>query len=65
MGYSLRTERYRYTMWGGGADGEELYDYDTDPRELRNLASDGASATVKAQLRTRLQQIATSRGMAA
>lgn len=26
MGYSVRTERYRYTMWSGGVDGEELYD---------------------------------------
>ena len=26
MGYSLRTERYRYTEWGDGSVGEELYD---------------------------------------
>jgi arylsulfatase A-like enzyme len=63
MGYSLRTERYRYTTWAGGAEGEELYDYDTDPRELRNLASDRESAPLKAQMRARLEQIATSRGM--
>jgi hypothetical protein len=38
MGYSLRTARY--TMWAGGTEGEELYDYDADPSELRNLASE-------------------------
>ncbi|HWB16978.1 MAG TPA: sulfatase [Vicinamibacterales bacterium] len=65
MGYSLRTERYRYTMWAGGAEGEELYDYETDPRELRNLAGDTGSETLKSQLRARLETIATSRGMTA
>jgi arylsulfatase A-like enzyme len=63
MGYSLRTERYRYTMWAAGAEGEELYDYETDPRELRNLAADAGSATLKSQLRTRLEAIASARGM--
>ncbi|HUV69989.1 MAG TPA: sulfatase [Terracidiphilus sp.] len=63
MGYSVRTERYRYTMWSGGADGEELYDYQTDPRELKNLAEDASMAALKGKLRSRLQQIADSRGM--
>lgn len=31
----MRTERYRYTMWDNGKEGEELYDYTTDPRELK------------------------------
>jgi iduronate 2-sulfatase len=39
-GHSLRNERYRYTMWQGGELGEELYDYELDPKELRNLAAD-------------------------
>ncbi len=42
MGYSMRTERYRYTEWryreGGGAIDRELYDYETDPRESVNQA---------------------------
>jgi arylsulfatase A-like enzyme len=62
MGYSIRTERYRYTTWG--PEGEELYDYDNDPREVHNLAADPNSTGVKARLRTRLEQIARSRGMA-
>jgi iduronate 2-sulfatase len=63
MGYSVRTERYRYTMWSGGADGEELYDYQTDPHELKNLANDSSTSALKARLRSQLQQIAGSRGM--
>ena len=63
MGYSLRTERYRYTMWAGGAEGEELYDYDTDPGEQRNLAGENGAARLKAQLRAQLEKAAKARGM--
>jgi uncharacterized sulfatase len=63
MGYSLRTERYRYTMWGGGAQGEELYDYDQDPRELKNLANDSNFSDLKGKLRARLEEISLARGM--
>jgi uncharacterized sulfatase len=63
MGYSIRTERYRYTMWNGGANGEEFYDYQEDPRESRNLANDANSSALKADLRSRLEQIARARGM--
>ena len=38
MGYSIRTNRYRYTEWAGGEEGIELYDYHTDPSEFQNLA---------------------------
>ncbi len=65
MGYSVRTERYRYTMWDGGEQGEELYDYQADPRELRNLAGESGSAALKGQLRARLEAIAKPRGMTA
>ena len=42
-GYSIRTSRYRYTEWGdSGSDGKELYDHQTDPGEMKNLASDPA-----------------------
>ena len=38
-GYSLRTDRFRYTEWGPeGRDGAELYDHQQDPQELLNLA---------------------------
>ncbi|QDU22843.1 sulfatase [Urbifossiella limnaea] len=44
MGRSVRTERYRYTTWDDGKRGEQLFDYEADPGELRNLAADPASA---------------------
>jgi uncharacterized sulfatase len=40
MGYSVRTERWRYTEWDGGAAGVELYDHNADPHEWENLAKD-------------------------
>ena len=56
FGYSLRTPRWRYTEWGEGAQGRELYDHDADPKELTNLASVPAHAKtveeLSAQLRT-------------
>ena len=60
-GYSMRTERYRYTMWDRGKEGEELYDYTTDPRELKNLATANESSAVKAALRARMLNIVDSR----
>jgi uncharacterized sulfatase len=38
MGCSIRTQRYRYTEWGEGKQGVELYDHQTDPNEYNNLA---------------------------
>jgi Arylsulfatase A and related enzymes len=40
MGYSVRTEHWRYTEWDGGAAGSELYDHMSDPHEWQNLAKD-------------------------
>lgn len=60
-GYSIRTERHRYTMWDGGREGEELYDYPRDPRELKNLARDAGAAALKAGLKTRLEEILRAR----
>ncbi|TWU51996.1 sulfatase [Rubripirellula reticaptiva] len=40
MGCSIRTDRYRYTEWGEGTYGAELYDHHADPNEFNNLASD-------------------------
>ncbi len=42
MGYSIRTDRYRYTEWqprdGGEPVARELYDHQEDPQENVNLA---------------------------
>lgn len=52
MGWAIRNERYRYVEWrkiesanlaftlSGNVLGVELYDYETDPAESRNLAPD-------------------------
>lgn len=55
MGRSVRTERYRYTEWDGGAKGLELYDHSVDPREHRNLAEAADRAQVIAELRELLR----------
>ena len=50
QGYSVRTERWRFTEWQYGKKGLELYDHDKDPKELTNLATDPAYADVIKQL---------------
>jgi arylsulfatase A-like enzyme len=57
-GYSVRTDRYRYTFWDNGAKGEQLYDMEADPGETRNLAGDPKYAAVVKELRTRVQAYA-------
>lgn len=57
MGYSLRTERWRYTEWDEGARGTELYDEDADPDELRNVAADPANRDVVTTLQQRLRRM--------
>lgn len=66
MGYSIRTDRYRYTEWHGkgyrtyksymadNIEGLELYDYEKDPNETRNLVDDPAYLEVKKQLKETL-----------
>jgi len=51
MGYSVRTERWRYTEWDGGKAGVELYDHDNDPHEWHNLATDESYAKTVAELK--------------
>jgi len=55
-GYSVRTEKWRYTEWGGGALGNELYDYESDPGELRNLAGDSKFQSALSDMRAKLKQ---------
>jgi uncharacterized sulfatase len=55
MGRSIRTERYRYTEWDDGKQGTQLYDYETDPGELTNLAAEPAARAIVAELKGRLK----------
>ncbi len=62
MGYSIRTSRYRYTVWMGDdfrssqpfknelIVGTELYDYQKDPEETINVADDQGYKTVSKEL---------------
>ncbi|QDV24728.1 sulfatase [Aureliella helgolandensis] len=55
FGYSLRTERWRYTEWDSGEQGTELYDHHADPQELHNLASLPEHAATLQQLSQQLE----------
>lgn len=57
FGYSLRTPRWRYTEWAEGQEGRELYDHDTDPKELTNLAEKPDHAATVTELSTQLAGI--------
>ena len=61
MGYSLRTERWRYTEWGAnGKHGRELYDHAADPREHTNLAHGERAAAHREtieQLRAQMEKL--------
>ena len=48
MGYTMRTDRYRFTQWVNRADharvtATELYDHPKDPQENTNIANDPAN----------------------
>ena len=58
FGYSLRTPRWRYTEWDEGREGRELYDHETDPKELTNLAEKADHAATLAELSKQLQAAA-------
>ena len=63
MGYTIRTEHWRYTEWRSFNTGEvqarELYDHDRDPGETTNVADAESNAAVvtrmAAELKARLK----------
>ena len=56
MGRSIRTERWCYIEWDGGREGVELYDMQSDPGQLRNVADNPLHAQTTAELRKLLAQ---------
>jgi arylsulfatase A-like enzyme len=61
MGYSMRTERYRFTRWVERNDhsrivATELYDHQTDPQENVNIAGDPKQAALVAKLTAQWEQ---------
>lgn len=66
MGYSIRTERYRYTIWMKDsfrsykpfnkdlAIASELYDYEKDPNETVNVVADKEYAFVSNELHNKM-----------
>ena len=60
MGYSMRTERWRYTEWDGGKRGVELYDERADPAERHNLAGDPKYKKTLTKLQRQLRSLTAS-----
>jgi uncharacterized sulfatase len=57
-GYSIRTARWRYTLWDDGRRGEQLFDLESDPREARNLAADSKHTSLVTDLKQRVRAYA-------
>ena len=56
-GHSVRTEDWRYTEWGFGKMGAELYNEKTDPQELNNLAGEPMYAIKVKEMQSLLKTI--------
>lgn len=59
MGYSMRTDRYRYTEWraergAGEVVATELYDHEADPGENANVAGRPENAALVTELAAQL-----------
>jgi len=68
IGYSLLSNRYRYTEWfdegyrsykpyeEGVVIARELYDYDVDPLETKNLVDEAEYASIVIELKSKLKK---------
>jgi iduronate 2-sulfatase len=61
MGYSMRTDRYRFTVWVGRKDHSrieaiELYDHEKDPQENTNIANLPENAKLVEELMAQWKQ---------
>lgn len=59
MGWSIRTDRFRYTQWldfdSGKRIADELYDHENDPNETINVAGDNKFQSTVGDHRARLK----------
>lgn len=57
MGYTMRTDRYRYTEWRDAATtvATELYDHSRDPNETSNVAASPSNSELLKELATQLR----------
>ncbi|MCX6605215.1 MAG: sulfatase-like hydrolase/transferase [Acidobacteria bacterium] len=58
---TLRSARYKYSIWEGPGTREMLIDMEKDPGEMQNLANDPRMAAVVAEHRARLRDEITRR----
>ncbi len=56
-GHSVRTQLWRYTEWNFGKSGAELYNEETDPNELNNLAGNEEFKDVVVQMKALLKKV--------
>jgi arylsulfatase A-like enzyme len=56
MGRAITTDRWRYIEWDEGRAGRELYDHQTDPQELTNLANDPQHTRLMRELQRQLNR---------
>jgi arylsulfatase A-like enzyme len=61
-GESIRTADWRFTQWGYGAKGEELYDLKNDPGEFTNLATKAEYSEKRLAIKKRLEARRMSAG---
>jgi iduronate 2-sulfatase len=58
MGYTMRTDRYRYVEWRDFKTDEvramELYDHEVDPAEINNIADVSSNITLVKELKQKL-----------
>jgi uncharacterized sulfatase len=57
VGESVRTERYRYSEFTGGSGGALLFDHQSDPHEMKNLAGDPKHAATVAEMKRLLARL--------
>ena len=61
LGVAVRTARYRYAEYDGGAGGAMLFDVSADPHEMKNLADDPKYAKVREDMAALAKRLAATR----